>query len=382
MLRPACHRAAPVANVVPTRGWRRRLSCGGDSLGHAADGRPRARGGYVRPAGSDRGSAELGLWCRMSSPVRAPLPDVTLVVIAFNERVHGPRCVRAILDQETDAWLDVVFVDDGSTDGTAEAVSAAAASDERFRVIRLPHNQGRGAARAVGVAAARGQAIGFVDADITLPPDWLARCLADLPGHAAVGGIPVPDGDSTVVSRISGATPRPVGGSTTITGSNVLFDAGVFTSFGFDPRDRLGEDFRLANRLLAAGHSLRRVPGLTVEHDESRSYAAGLRWRFANAVDASSHPRELRRVRLADLVWTAWLGAWVVAVVGAINRSPRWLILGLAASIAPGIMHAVSRFRPRPVGPFLLACILDVPLLIAYLVGRTVGIPRLIRGRR
>jgi hypothetical protein len=192
----------------------------------------------------------------------------------------------------------------------------------------------------------------------------------------------VPDGDSTVVSRISRATPRPVGGSTTITGSNVLFDADVFTTFGFDPRDRLGEDFRLANRLSAAGYSLRRVPGLTVEHDESRGYAAGLRWRFANGVDASSHPRELRRIRQADLVWTGWIGAWVVAVVGAIFRSPQWLFIGVAASIAPGIMHAVSRFRPRPVGPFLVACVLDVPLLIAYLAGRTVGIARLIRGRR
>jgi glycosyltransferase involved in cell wall biosynthesis len=318
----------------------------------------------------------------MSIPAHAPLPDVTLVVIAYNERAHGPRCVRAILDQETDARLDVVFVDDGSTDGTAEEVSAATAGDERLRIIRLPYNQGRGAARAAGVAAARGRAIGFVDADITLPPDWLARCLADLPGHAAVGGIPVPDGDSTVVSRISGATPRPVGGSTTITGSNVLFDAAVFTSFGFDPRDRLGEDFRLANRLSAAGYSLRRVPGLTVEHDESRGYAAGLRWRFDNALDASSHPRDLGRIRQADIVWGGWLGAWVVAVVGAVLRSPQWLLLGLAASIAPGIMHAVSRFRPRPAGSFLLACVLDVPLLIAYLVGRTVGIPRLIRGRR
>jgi glycosyltransferase involved in cell wall biosynthesis len=313
---------------------------------------------------------------------REAVPDVSLVVIAFNERAHAPECVRAILAQQTDARFDVVFVDDGSTDGTAEAVMAAAARDERFRLIQLQSNQGRGAARAAGVKAARGRAIGFVDADITLPPDWLARCLAELPGHAAVGGIAVPDGDATVLARVSGATPRQVAGSMPITGNNVLFDAAVFTRTGFDPRDRLGEDFRLAARLLRDGHRLSRVPGLTVRHEESKSYGRALRWRFDNGIDAATHPRELRILRFADLVWIGWSGAWIVGIAGAVVSSPWWLLLGPAASVAAGVAHATSRFRPRPLGPFLVACLADVPLLTAYLAGRTVGLPRLIRGRR
>jgi glycosyltransferase involved in cell wall biosynthesis len=312
----------------------------------------------------------------------APAPDVSLVVIAFNERERAPDCVRAILAQQTDVRFDVVFVDDGSTDGTSDAVTAVAAGDVRFRLVRLPHNRGRGAARAAGVEAARGRAIGFVDADITLPPDWLARCLAELPGHAAVGGIAVPDGDTTVLARFSGATPREVAGSIPITGNNVLFDAAVFARTGFDPRDRLGEDFRLAARLLRDGHRLRRVPGLTVRHEESKSYARALRWRFDNGIDAASHPRELGILRFADLVWVGWCGAWIVGFVGAVAASPWWLLLGPAASVAAGVMHATTRFRPRPPGPFLLACLADVPLLTAYLAGRTVGLPRLIRGRR
>ena len=309
-------------------------------------------------------------------------PDVSLVVIAFNERERVPDCVHAILAQETDALFDVVFVDDGSTDGTAEAVTAAAAGDERLRLVRLPRNRGRGAARAAGVAAARGRAIGFVDADITLPPDWLARCLAELPGHAAVGGIAVPDGDTTVLARISGATPRVVAGSMPITGNNVLFDAAVFARTGFDPRDRLGEDFRLAARLLRDGHKLRRVPGLAVRHEENKTYARALRWRFDNGVDAATHPRELGILRFADLVWVGWSCAWIAGVVGTVAASPWWLLLGPAAGVAAGVMHATTRFRPRPLGPFLLACLADVPLLTAYLAGRTVGIPRLLFGRR
>ena len=223
--------------------------------------------------------------------------------------------------------------------------------------------------------------IGFVDADITLPSDWLTRCLAELPGHAAVGGIAVPDGDTTVLARISGATPRVVAGSMPITGNNVLFDAAVFAEIGFDPRDRLGEDFRLAGRLLRAGHRLRRVPGLTVRHEESKSYGRALRWRFENGIDASTHPRELGRIRFADLVWIGWLIAWVLGLAGAVALSPWWLLLGPAACVAAGFTHAISRLHPRPLGPFLIACIADIPLLTAYLVGRTIGSPRLIRGR-
>jgi len=318
----------------------------------------------------------------MTNAASAPDPDVSLVVIAFNERERAPDCIRAILAQQTDASFELVFVDDGSTDGTSEVVTAAAAGDERLRLVRLPNNRGRGAARAAGVAAARGRAIGFVDADITLPADWLARCLAELPGHAAVGGIAVPDGDATVLARVSGATPREVAGSMPITGNNVLFDAAVFAQTGFDPRDRLGEDFRLAARLLRDGHKLRRVPGLTVRHDERKSYRDALRWRFVNGVDASSHPRELGILRFADLVWVGWCGAWIVGLAGAVAASPWWFLLGPAASVAAGVMHATTRFRPRPLGPFLLACLADVPLLTAYLTGRTVGLPRLIRGRR
>jgi glycosyltransferase involved in cell wall biosynthesis len=308
------------------------------------------------------------------------VPDVSLVVIAYNEHDHGPVCVQAILGQGTDATFEVVFVDDGSTDGTAEAVTAAAAGDERFRLIRFPENRGRGAARAAGVAAARGQAIGFVDADITLPPDWLARCLAELPGHAAVGGIAVPDGHTAVLARISGATPREVGGSLPISGSNVLFDGEVFDRTGFDPRDRIGEDTRLAARLMGEGHKLRRVPGLVVRHEESKSYSRELRWRFANGIDASSLPR-LLGVRFADLVWAGWLAAWIAGIALAIALSPWWLLLGPAASVAAGVLHAASRFHPRPLYCFLLACLADVPLLTAYLLGRTIGLPRLFLGR-
>jgi glycosyltransferase involved in cell wall biosynthesis len=307
-------------------------------------------------------------------------PTVSLVVIAYNEQEHAAGCIGAIFGQSTGVLFELIFVDDGSTDATVDVASAAAAGDERFRLIRQPANLGRGAARAAGVEAARGTVIGFVDADIVLPPDWLERCLAELPGHSAVGGIAVPDGHTAVLARVSGAAPRDVAGSMPITGSNVLFDASALRQIGFDRSDRLGEDFRLASRLLKAGHSLRRVPGLVARHQEAKPYARELRWRFENGVDSAAHPREVG-VRFADVVWLGWLGGWIGGIAGAVVVAPLWLLLGPAASVAAGVMHAASRFKPRPVGPFVIACLADVPLLTSYLLGRTVGIPRLLRGR-
>src|SRR4051812_35918458 len=127
--------------------------------------------------------------------------DASLIVIAYNERRRAPDCIRAILSQRTASSYEVILVDDGSTDGTVDAVAEVAGTDPRFRVLRLGENRGRGAARDAGVAAAHGSAIGFVDADITLPPDWLDRCLTALPGAAAASGIAVPDGDAAVAAR-------------------------------------------------------------------------------------------------------------------------------------------------------------------------------------
>jgi hypothetical protein len=138
----------------------------------------------------------------------------------------------------------------------------------------------------------------------------------------------------------------------------------------------------LAHRLVRAGHRLLRVPGLIVEHKEDKSFGEALRWRFANGFDAATHPRELGVIRFADVVWMGWVGAWVIGIVGSMTIAPPALGLGLAASAAVGIFHATSRFRPQPIGRFLLACVVDIPLMNAYMLGRTLGIPLMVTGRK
>ena len=126
-------------------------------------------------------------------------------------------------------------MDDGSTDRTTEAVTSAFDRDDRLRIIRLVTNRGRGAARAAGLKPREARRSGSWTPTSPFRLTRLERCLAELPGNAAVSGIPVPDGDASVIAQVSGATPRVVGGGMPITGSNVLFDAKVLAEVGFDP---------------------------------------------------------------------------------------------------------------------------------------------------
>ena len=85
---------------------------------------------------------------------------------------HGPGSSTA-----TGATgVEIIVVDDGSVDGTAEAARAAGAA----QVIVQPRNRGKGAAVRAGVAAARGATVAFVDADLSYAPDQLLRLLAQV----------------------------------------------------------------------------------------------------------------------------------------------------------------------------------------------------------
>jgi len=73
---------------------------------------------------------------------------------------------------------EVVFVDDGSKDGSYERLATLHASDPRFKVVRFSRNFGHQAAIAAGLAWARGEVVAILDADLQDPPELIATCLA------------------------------------------------------------------------------------------------------------------------------------------------------------------------------------------------------------
>ena len=81
---------------------------------------------------------------------------------------------------------EVVFVDDGSTDGTAAALAALAAADERVRVTTHERNRGVGAAMRTGIQATTGDVVIVYDADRTYPLEDAKRLIDALQGEISI----------------------------------------------------------------------------------------------------------------------------------------------------------------------------------------------------
>lgn len=82
--------------------------------------------------------------------------------------------------QSNKADCEVIFVDDGSTDSTAEEVSALAATDSRVKLIRMRRNRGKSAAYSAGFAASQGDIIITLDGDLQDDPAFIPKLLAKL----------------------------------------------------------------------------------------------------------------------------------------------------------------------------------------------------------
>jgi len=116
---------------------------------------------------------------RDATPVR-----LSVVVCSYNgaERIRGT--LRALTGQQTAAHWELLVVDDGSRDATADVARAMG-----VRVVSGNGNQGLSAARNTGIAASRGDIVAFTDDDVVPPEDWVEGLLAawDTAGEHVTG---------------------------------------------------------------------------------------------------------------------------------------------------------------------------------------------------
>lgn len=96
-------------------------------------------------------------------------PQISVIIPAYNTQRYIKRCVDSILHQSLKD-IEVVIVDDGSTDGTWDVLSELESSDERLCIFHQD-NKGVSAARNLGMLHARGEWLMFVDSDDELLPD-------------------------------------------------------------------------------------------------------------------------------------------------------------------------------------------------------------------
>jgi O-antigen biosynthesis protein len=202
-------------------------------------------------------------------------PRVSVVVCTYN----GSQTIRGCLDGL--ARLDypdfeVIVVDDGSTDGTADIVSEC-----DVRLIRTK-NCGLSSARNTGMHASTGEIVAYIDDDAYPDPHWLTYLAATFgtTTHAGVGGpnIPPPD-DGSIAECVANAPGGPVHvllsdrEAEHIPGCNMAFRKACLEAIGgFDAQFRVaGDDVDVCWRLREAGWTLGFHPAAMVWHHRRNS---------------------------------------------------------------------------------------------------------------
>lgn len=109
-----------------------------------------------------------------------PKPTFTIIAPIYNEIENLPNLyqrVKEVMDSAGDPW-ELVLVDDGSRDGSTEAIRKLAESDERVRPVIFARNFGHQIAVTAGLDYSRGDAVVIIDADLQDPPEVILELIA------------------------------------------------------------------------------------------------------------------------------------------------------------------------------------------------------------
>lgn len=162
------------------------------------------------------------------------MPLISVVIPVYNGEKYITEAIRSVLAQQYER-LEIIVVNDGSTDGTLDKLAAFGADIQVISQVNL----GQAAARNRGIKQARGDILGLLDADDLWPPGRLAVMLPHLAsGHEVVRGKVV------TVSHSGDIEPSAAPGFREPLVGACLYRKEVFDSVGlFDESMRAGEDF-------------------------------------------------------------------------------------------------------------------------------------------
>jgi len=120
---------------------------------------------------------------------------VTIVIVTFNGLEHTKRCVESILSYTPSPPYELIFVDNGSADGTVDYLETLL----QATIIRNAENRGFPAAANQGIRAARGEYILLLNNDVIVTPGWLERLVAHAERDDRVGAVgPMSDGTGEI----------------------------------------------------------------------------------------------------------------------------------------------------------------------------------------
>jgi GT2 family glycosyltransferase len=202
-------------------------------------------------------------------PIETPM--VSVVICAYNAERTMRACLEALRKLDYPNY-EVIIVDDGSQDGTAE-ISAAF---PEFRLIRQP-NKGLSVARNVGSHAANGEIIAYTDSDCVVDPHWLTLMVRAMneDGLDGCGGPNyAPHEEDWVAGCVAASPGAPChvllsdDRAEHLAGCNMVFrKTALLAVGGFDPQfTAAGDDVDICWRMLDGGYTLGYCPAAFVWH--------------------------------------------------------------------------------------------------------------------
>ena len=266
-----------------------------------------------------------------------------MVVPCFDEEAvisETHRRLVAALERIPETGFEIIYVDDGSRDGTMELLRGVQAADARVRVVALTRNFGQPMALTAGVAEAGGEAVAMIDADLQDPPEIIAEMLERWRRGAdvAYGLRPERDGETAFKRWTAWAYYRLLARITNVaippdTGDCRLMDRAVADAFLAMPeRDRFvrgmvswagfrQEPVRYRRAARAAGqtkYSLRKMVGLAADGILSFSL---LPLRAATWLGVSAAGLALAGIvyaLVARLATGAWIEGWAATFLAVL----------------------------------------------------------------
>jgi glycosyltransferase involved in cell wall biosynthesis len=183
---------------------------------------------------------------------------ISVVVPALNEETHLPECLRSLMDQDWDDEYEIIVVDNGSTDKTADV-----ARDLGVRVIACS-TRGAVYARQAGANKARGEIIAQVDADTLYPKDWFSTIASYFLKHPDSAGLAgryayIQPAWWAPIERIYRAALNGIGRLVlhwppSVSGANFAFRRDAFLKAkGYDPASLQSDQWGIARRLSRFG---------------------------------------------------------------------------------------------------------------------------------
>src|SRR5579875_1154719 len=242
-----------------------------------------------------------------AGPVLPPAtwPPVSVIIPSYNRARELERCLQSLLRQNYPAALEIIVVDDASTDDTCAMVERymqkALPPNTALRLLRHTGRTGVGTSRNDGAASAQHALLAYIDSDCVASSNWLCELVPTFQQAAigAVGGMIRAFKRESLLGRYEDARSslfmgqraqqvKREGPLTYLPTASFLVRRALWQQLGGFANLSLGEDVDFCRRIIDSGASILYLPRGVVYHDYRTSLPAFLRTRMAYASSEAS----------------------------------------------------------------------------------------------